>query len=124
MCLCGDTACGSCGPAQGFNPEFERAVEALCSKFPTLADREDDLASDLAIHIEDLLLAERKSFAAFVKARVPGKQGEALAYEIVVGEPFPDPEADAEEDRLAREYMNSERATRSELGSHEQDSED
>jgi hypothetical protein len=112
MCLCGDTACDSCGPAQGFDPAFERAVEALCEKFPALADQEGDLASDLATHIEELLCKERERLAAFLKSRVPGKQGEALAYEIVVGEPFPDPEAEAEEDRLAREYMKSERAAR------------
>ena len=26
-CMCGDTNCPSCGPAQGFNPEFERVCE-------------------------------------------------------------------------------------------------
>lgn len=31
-CLCGDTACPSCGPLQGYDPQFE----ALCD---TLGDR-------------------------------------------------------------------------------------
>jgi len=28
-CMCGDTNCPSCGPAQGFNPEFEVVCEWL-----------------------------------------------------------------------------------------------
>lgn len=26
-CMCGDTGCPSCGPAQGYNPEYELACE-------------------------------------------------------------------------------------------------
>lgn len=28
-CLCGDTNCWSCGPAQGFDPAFERVMEGI-----------------------------------------------------------------------------------------------
>ena len=28
-CMCGDTACPSCGPAQGYDPEFEKVCEWL-----------------------------------------------------------------------------------------------
>jgi hypothetical protein len=28
-CYCGDTSCPSCGPAQGFDPAFERVCEWL-----------------------------------------------------------------------------------------------
>jgi hypothetical protein len=97
--MCGDTMCGSCGPAQGYNPEFERAVETLCEKFPVLADREDNLAEDLVTYIEEMIRKECENIAAFVKARVPGKQGENLAYEILSGELPPE-----EEELLAREY--------------------
>lgn len=30
-CLCGDTACPSCGPAQGYDPKYEAALEAIIS---------------------------------------------------------------------------------------------
>lgn len=36
-CMCGDTMCPSCGPAQGYNPQFERVCEWL----------EDGLLADL-----------------------------------------------------------------------------
>lgn len=29
-CLCGDTMCPSCGPAQGYDPHFEQFYEAYC----------------------------------------------------------------------------------------------
>lgn len=31
MCLCGDTMCWSCGPAQGFDPAFEKHFEKFCA---------------------------------------------------------------------------------------------
>jgi len=33
-CLCGDTNCPSCGPAQGENPVFERVCEFLDDAIP------------------------------------------------------------------------------------------
>lgn len=30
MCMCGDYMCGSCGPAQGFDPRFEKFFEEFC----------------------------------------------------------------------------------------------
>jgi hypothetical protein len=29
-CMCGDTQCPSCGPAQGYDPQFERFCDAYC----------------------------------------------------------------------------------------------
>jgi hypothetical protein len=29
-CLCGDTMCPSCGPAQGYDPHFEQFCETYC----------------------------------------------------------------------------------------------
>jgi len=29
-CMCGDSCCPSCGPAQGFNPSEEIVVDYLC----------------------------------------------------------------------------------------------
>lgn len=33
-CMCGDTACWSCGPAQGFDPDREALMEDLTEAFP------------------------------------------------------------------------------------------
>lgn len=35
-CMCGDTNCPSCGPAQGYNPAFEAVCEWL--EYSVLAD--------------------------------------------------------------------------------------
>lgn len=37
-CMCGDPYCGSCGPAQGYNPELEAFYETLFAKFPWVED--------------------------------------------------------------------------------------
>ena len=34
-CMCGDSACPSCGPAQGYDPAYELVVEFLCESFAT-----------------------------------------------------------------------------------------
>lgn len=42
-CICGDTACSSCGPAQGYNLEREAYFDMLYGLFddtPTAIDRE------------------------------------------------------------------------------------
>ena len=39
-CMCGDTQCPSCGPAQGYNAEFERVCDDLCEACPSLVDDE------------------------------------------------------------------------------------
>jgi hypothetical protein len=33
-CLCGDIACPSCGPAQGFDPQAEAMAEAIVTALP------------------------------------------------------------------------------------------
>lgn len=35
-CLCGDTYCPSCGPAQGYDDETERFYNSIYKKFPKL----------------------------------------------------------------------------------------
>lgn len=51
-CMCGDTMCPSCGPAQGYDPKFE----VLCEK---LADRLEDFLKDIVVldapQMDDLL---------------------------------------------------------------------
>ena len=37
-CMCGDTGCTSCGPAQGSNPEKEAFIEALFDEYPWLVE--------------------------------------------------------------------------------------
>lgn len=37
-CMCGDTACPSCGPAQGSNPEKEAFIESLFDEYPWLVE--------------------------------------------------------------------------------------
>ena len=74
-------------------------MEDLCEKFPALTERDDDLASEIATYIEEKVQNECKNIAAFVKARIPGKQGEDLAYTILSGEEPPEVE-----EALAREY--------------------
>lgn len=53
-CLCGDTNCPSCGPAQGYDPAFETVCgwmyEVLLADLPEAINREwlaEDLASRL-----------------------------------------------------------------------------
>ena len=40
-CLCGDTACPSCGPAQGFDPSFDDFVDEVFRKYPFLSEVEE-----------------------------------------------------------------------------------
>lgn len=40
-CMCGDTACGSCGPAQGYDLAYERLLEEMADAFPWTVDLED-----------------------------------------------------------------------------------
>ena len=46
-CLCGDTACPSCGPAQGHDLQFEKVVEAVC----TVVNMDDLVEADDVIGV-------------------------------------------------------------------------
>jgi len=54
MCLCGDTACASCGPAQGYDPAREAFVEKLYDKFSFLGDLDPDKVAEVVEHCFDL----------------------------------------------------------------------
>lgn len=41
-CLCGDPACHSCGPAQGYDLAREAFYDSLCEKFSFLVDLLDE----------------------------------------------------------------------------------
>ena len=46
-CMCGDTSCASCGPAQGFNPSEELFYESLSERFPVLGQLFDELPNEI-----------------------------------------------------------------------------
>ena len=54
-CLCGDTACPSCGPAQGYNREEELFWDALYTRFPSFEDHYDKYQNLLEPVIEWIL---------------------------------------------------------------------
>lgn len=63
MCMCGDTNCPSCGPAQGCNPDLERVQEAMAELIHPALDEEQDGCDKLIValgqfpRITDLLSA-------------------------------------------------------------------
>lgn len=54
MCLCGDTSCPSCGPAQGFNPSQEAFYDRMYDKFSFLEDLDPDKVAEVVDHCFDL----------------------------------------------------------------------
>ena len=54
-CLCGDTACPSCGPAQGYDPAWERLEEEMCEKFGFMHDLFEDHYEERAQAMEWLI---------------------------------------------------------------------
>ena len=42
-CMCGDPYCPSCGPAQGFDPSYEKFLDEVFEKFPWAVDVDEDL---------------------------------------------------------------------------------
>ncbi len=53
-CLCGDTACGSCGPAQGYDPHFEKNIEKWDDELVTFLKKQNDAElSDLMESFEE-----------------------------------------------------------------------
>lgn len=75
-CMCGDTACPSCGPAQGANPEFEMVCEWL--QEVVLADMAhvidcgwlaEDLANRLGNAPEPVMHAIAVAAAEWTRAR-------------------------------------------------------
>lgn len=57
-CMCGDTMCPSCGPAQGHDPTHERLVETLAEEMKDLLPDDEDQATRLlewvATRVEDV----------------------------------------------------------------------
>lgn len=112
-CFCGDTACGSCGPAQGFGLGLEAACEQLVAAVPALAGPDEAACGDLSMalvthfntqmsteadRISQLILTRLKDFKA---SPLLAKAIESLAYEVRTGEM---PYDEAEELRIDREY--------------------
>lgn len=61
-CLCGDIACPSCGPAQGFDPDYQAFTESMCERFPQQTPAE--MGTELTL----LDLFELDWFDEFVQA--------------------------------------------------------
>lgn len=53
-CMCGDTNCPSCGPAQGYNLALDAFWDSLLEKFPGI----EDLISRVDIVTEDVDVEE------------------------------------------------------------------
>ena len=75
-CMCGDAMCASCGPAQGYNPEFEAFCEWLDDKFgsklPECIDKEW-FGEYLAHRFDELTPAELQSPVSHLARPLPGK---------------------------------------------------
>lgn len=112
-CFCGDTACGSCGPAQGFGLGLEAACEQLVAAVPALAGPDEaacgDLSMALVAHFNEQMSTEADRLAKLILTRLKdfnaspllAKAIENLAYEVRTGEM---PYDEAEELRIDREY--------------------
>jgi hypothetical protein len=79
-CLCGDTNCPSCGPAQGADPNFDMVVEwfaeVILADYPAFIDPlalaedlVDRLGRKCAGPVAELLVAEAARHAQEVLAR-------------------------------------------------------
>ncbi len=112
-CFCGDTACGSCGPAQGFGLSMEAACERLVAAVPALAGPDEAACGDLSVtlvtHFNTRMSNEADRLAKLILTRLKdfkaspllAKAIENLAYEVRTGEM---PYDEAEELRIDREY--------------------
>jgi len=70
-CMCGDTNCWICGPAQGHDPDFELVCDSLCEvvleDMPNIVNTEwlaEELASRLGKNqdVADVILAAAKDW--------------------------------------------------------------
>lgn len=75
-CLCGDIACPSCGPAQGFDPGHEAMCESIASALPEgLVDvleeaGWEDEDGDAYEHIVELVVRARQDALDGIKAQL------------------------------------------------------
>lgn len=116
MCYCGDTACGSCGPAQGSDPAMEAACERLLSEIPALAAADEAAEGAISIALVEKIdatdRAARDSVAKLVEQRLAAltlseddrKRVANLVYEIRTGEIPWDPEEEAQHERDYAEW--------------------
>lgn len=116
MCMCGDSACWSCGPAQGFDPAMEAACERLLAEIPALAAADEAAEGAITIAIVEKIdaadRAARDSVAKLVELRLAAlalseddrKRVANLVYEIRTGEIPWDPEEEAQHERDYAEW--------------------
>lgn len=116
MCLCGDTACWSCGPAQGFNPAMEAACEQILKEIPALADADEAAEGAITVAIVEKIdaadRAARESVARLIETRLANLPLDAagrktitnLIYEVRTGELPWDPEEEAQHERDYAEW--------------------
>lgn len=119
MCMCGDTACWSCGPAQGYDPAREAACERLLAEIPALADADEAAEGAISIALVEKLdeadRAARESVAKLVELRLAnlnlddaGRKILAnLLSEIRTGEIPWDPEEDEQHRRDYAEWCEA-----------------
>ena len=81
-CLCGDTACPSCGPAQGHDPAFEAVCEWIyddgLADFPPIIDRWA-LAEELANRLNDADPNMASALESAARAAATRRRAERLA---------------------------------------------
>lgn len=116
MCMCGDTACWSCGPAQGYDPAMQAACERLLAEFPALADADEAAEGAISIALVEKIVATdrdaRESVAKLVEQRLADlnlsegdrKRVSNLVNEIRTGEIPWDPEEDEQHRRDYAEW--------------------
>lgn len=109
--MCGDTACWSCGPAQGFDPAMEAACEQLLKEIPALVAADEAAEGTITVALVEKLdaadRAARESAARLVETRLANLALDAasrkavanLVYEIRTGEIPWDPEEEAQHER-------------------------
>jgi len=116
MCMCGDSACWSCGPAQGFDPAMEAACERLLAEIPAHAAADEEAEGALSIALVERIdaadRAARESVAKLVERRLSSlaldeagrKTLNNLLYEIRTGEIPWDAEEEAQHERDYAEW--------------------
>lgn len=66
-CMCGDTMCPSCGPAQGYDPVYEKMyetlsgrIDALCDGFSLTDTQKGDLLEVICTRVDAYLTAQEQ----------------------------------------------------------------
>jgi hypothetical protein len=118
MCYCGDSACWSCGPAQGYDPAMEAACEQLLKEIPSLADADEAAEGAITVALVEKIdaadRAARESAARLVETRLANLALDAasrkavakLVYEIRTGEIPWDPEEEAQHERDYSDWLD------------------